>query len=232
MMKSPFQTRASSPATPSTDHCGDQGAGDAADRVRVAPIRSALVGLVALLSMIACSGGTTEADDNSSDDGTGGTLGDGDVTGDGDGNGTGGGDVTGDGDGDGTGGMPGDGDGSGGLVGDGDGDDEDVPCNERTGLGLTVTVHGGSAPALPPPTKNARVVLPECLATVTATDGAYEEQLYCYATGVDCYCSGAYERAGTYTVTAVQGDKEETEVVVVSTDDCGIITEQVDLFQE
>lgn len=179
-----------------------------------------------LLSMVACGGSATDAGDGDGD-----STGDGDATGDGDGDvGDGDGDV-GDGDGD-----IGDGDGStGGAIGDGDGDGP--VCTDVYAYGLSVTVVGGAIDPgginqlILPPGDGDLAPVAWCYATVVATDGDYEEMLDCYSyNGVDCQCHGAGERPGAYTVTATLGDMVEEQNVVVTADECHVISESLTFF--
>ncbi len=68
-----------------------------------------------------------------------------------------------------------------------------------------------------------------CDATVTAVDGAFREDLQCFARETDCVC-GSSDRPGTYTVTATLGDDSETQVVTVPKTKCGVETQELCFF--
>lgn len=205
-------------------------------------MKSLQLGLVAIslgvLGMTACGGATGDGDTGDGDGDTTTGDGDGDIVGDGDG------DIVGDGDGD----IVGDGDGD--IVGDGDGDS--VTCTDLYAYGLNVVLVGGAFP--PPPEQSGDPVEPEgaappvgivppddqipvpvqpCEATVVAVDGDYSEVLSCstgYPNPDDCSCSGAGERAGTYTVTATWGHLTETQDVIVTADECHVQAQSLTFF--
>ena len=194
--------------------------------------------------------GDVAGDGDVTGDGDGDVAGDGDVTGDGDGDVVGDGDIVGDGDGD----IVGDGDGD--IVGDGDGDT--VSCTDNLVWGLSVVAVGGAYPPPPelgedqdvpedeaPPLRPEQLVPPdedlipvpiqECEVTVIAVDGDYSEELECYPgfpTDVDCTCSGASERVGSYTVTATWGHLSETQQVTVTADECHVVSQRLTFFGE
>jgi hypothetical protein len=88
-------------------------------------------------------------------------------------------------------------------------------CPAVAVVGLIVTVDDAATGA------------PVCDATVTATDGAYSETLSAFTAGA-CTYQGARERAGTYSITAVQGSRTATvDGVTVVSDGCNVVTRQV-----
>ncbi len=97
------------------------------------------------------------------------------------------------------------------------GDDGDgVVCTEEARAGLVVRVKDSQTSEF---ITNG--------ITVTAQDGSYTEELENYLGNVEF--TGAFERAGTYTIT-VEGDVYETfttEPVTVTEDVCHVITEDV-----
>jgi len=91
-----------------------------------------------------------------------------------------------------------------------------IACPAFASAGLSVVV------------RDARTAQPICDAAVTAREGAYSEQLF----ETSCEFVGAYERPGTYVVTASRAGfvpKEATSVrVVMGGGDCPHV-EQVSL---
>jgi len=74
-----------------------------------------------------------------------------------------------------------------------------VACAAYAAAGLGVSVF------------DAATGSPICDATVTATDGAYSEQLF----GLACSFSGAYERPGSYVIRATRQGFRPSEVEAV-----------------
>jgi hypothetical protein len=82
-------------------------------------------------------------------------------------------------------------------------------CKSDSVAGLNVTVVDGAT--------QQRI----CDASVTATDGDYTETLKDY--GGTCRYTGAWDRAGTYAITATKSGYGTASLqgVVVKVDDCG-----------
>ena len=93
----------------------------------------------------------------------------------------------------------------------------EVACTADYRYGLTVTVVDEAGAAI-------------CDATVTITDGDYEETLENVG-GDDCAYVGAGERAGTYAITAEKAGYQTASEsgVVVDEDECHVIAETVEL---
>ena len=98
-----------------------------------------------------------------------------------------------------------------------DDDDNQTPCTNVYTVGIVVSV--------------SDVATAEVLSdgiTVTATDGDYAEELELLQQTNKFY--GAYERAGTYTITVSgAGYQPQTETVTVTADECHVITQNVDI---
>jgi hypothetical protein len=68
---------------------------------------------------------------------------------------------------------------------------------------------------------------PVCDATVTATDGTFSETLAPFTVGA-CTYQGVRERAGTYSITAVEGSQTATvNGISVASDGCNVVPRQV-----
>jgi hypothetical protein len=69
-----------------------------------------------------------------------------------------------------------------------------------------------------------------CLATVTATDGRYTEQLECSVDKADCICLGLTDLDGEFSLRAELAGREETKTVRVRPEGCSVSTQQVTFF--
>lgn len=108
----------------------------------------------------------------------------------------------------------------------------DTACNLREEPALFVTVVGGGTPAdggAGAGGVGGANAAHLCDATVTAVDGAFREDLQCFARDTDCVC-GSSDRPGTYTVTATLGDESETQIVTVPKTKCGVETQELCFF--
>jgi len=82
-------------------------------------------------------------------------------------------------------------------------------CDDSARAALTVIVDVGGAPI--------------CDATVTAHDGAFSQVLMPLGSAPTCTYSGAYERAGNYTVDVVSGTHRKTVGgIVVTPGECHV----------
>ena len=98
-----------------------------------------------------------------------------------------------------------------------DDDDNKKPCTNVYTVGIVVSVSDVT-------TAN---VLSNGI-TVTATDGDYVEELELLPQTNKFY--GAYERAGSYTITVSgTGYQPKTTTVTVTADECHVITQNVDI---
>jgi len=69
-----------------------------------------------------------------------------------------------------------------------------------------------------------------CGLLVHATSPGYSDDFDCEDAGGACYCAGAWERAGTYTVTAtVDGRVVDSRSVTVHADECHVQTVEYDV---
>jgi len=93
--------------------------------------------------------------------------------------------------------------------------DPGVSCTDQYVYGLTVNVVDDAGDAL-------------CGATVTLTEGDYEEVL---EESTDCAYIGAGERAGTYSLTVEKEGYTSAGVseVVIGEDECHVLPETVDV---
>ena len=67
-------------------------------------------------------------------------------------------------------------------------------------------------------------------AYVAITDGSFHEEAMCSAVDADCLCTGAFERAGRYTIDVVRSDGETAHgSVTAHSGKCGVETAEITL---
>jgi hypothetical protein len=90
-------------------------------------------------------------------------------------------------------------------------------CTDNLVFGITVRLIGGADGA-------------KCVVDVSAQDGAYQEDFECLTDKQDCFCNGAGERPGTYTVTVSdQGTVLQVDTVVVQDGECHVSPEHLEV---